>query len=159
MKELFNHYDIFTLPNSNPDENIVCVTTNGIIKKDGRAVMGAGIAKTADTRFDLGGILANHLRTYGNTVGNLGSFTWKHSKFHICSFPTKEHWRDASIPELIYKSATQLVELANTGNFQHVFLTPPGCGCGGLNYETDVKPILEPIFDDRFTIVFRGKTY
>lgn len=155
MQELFGHYDIFTLPNSKVDENIVCVTTNGIIKKDGNAVMGAGIAKTADTRFQLATKLADHLRKNGNTVADLGAYQYKTSQFHIASFPTKNHWRDNSIPELIRQSAIQLVALANKNNFKHIFLTPPGCGCGGLNYTTDVKPILEPILDDRFTIVFR----
>ena len=51
MLELKGKYDIFTLPQSNTEG--VCVTTNGIIKSDGRAVMGAGIAKQANALFHL----------------------------------------------------------------------------------------------------------
>ena len=154
MQEI-RHYDIFTLPNNNSNENVVCVTTNGIIRKDGTAVMGAGIAKTTNQRFQVAKKLAEHLRTNGNTVCDLGEYTFKQSRFHIVSFPTKQDWKDQSIPWLIERSAKQLVDLVNTQDYKHIFLTPPGCGCGGLNYETDVKPIIEPILDDRFTIVFR----
>lgn len=154
MQEL-KHYDIFTLPSSETETNVVCVTTNGIIKKDGCAVMGAGIAKTANKRFQVDAKLAEHLRTHGNTVCDLGEYKFKQSRFHLVSFPTKEDWKDNSLPWLIEQSAKQLVDLVNAHGYQHVFLTPPGCGLGGLQWESDVKPILEPLFDDRFTIVFR----
>ena len=154
MLEL-KHFDIFTLPNSNADKNIVCVTTNGIIKKDGTAVMGAGIAKTTNQRFKVSDKLADNLRTNGNTVCDLGSYYWRTSKFHIFAFPTKHDWKDPSNLELIEQSAQQLVNIVNTQGFEHIFLTRPGCGCGGLDWENQVKPLLEPIFDDRFTIVYR----
>ena len=76
MKEL-HCFDIFTLPNGNTKENIVCVTTNGIIKRDGTAVMGAGIAKTANLRFKVAKKLADSLRTNGNIVSDLGTYYWK----------------------------------------------------------------------------------
>ena len=154
MQEI-KHYDIFTLPNSNTNENIVCVTTNGIIRKDGTAVMGAGIAKTANQRFNLATKLAEHLKKNGNTVCDLGEYTFKTSRFHIVSFPTKQDWKDKSPLWLIERSAKQLIDIVNAHNYKHVFLTPPGCGLGGLDYETEVKPVLESIFDDRFTIVLR----
>lgn len=159
MKELFNHYDIFTLPNNNAKENIVCVTTNGIIKKNGHAVMGAGIAKTANERFHVSKKLAEYICTYGNVPCFLGQFQYKTSQFYLCSFPTKNDWRDPSDLELIKRSAQRMTIMADAEDFQHIYMTPPGCGCGGLDYETQVKPILEPILDDRFVIVFRGKTY
>lgn len=154
MREL-HHFDIFTLPNNKAEENIVCVTTNGIIKRDGTAVMGAGIAKTANLRFKVAEKLADSLRTNGNVVSDLGTYYWKTSRFHLVAFPTKHDWRNPSDLQLIEQSAKQLVVLANTNGFQHIFLTRPGCGCGQLNWETQVKPILTPILDDRFTIVYR----
>lgn len=154
MREL-HHFDIFTLPNNKAEENIVCVTTNGIIKRDGTAVMGAGIAKTANLRFKVAEKLANSIRTNGNIVSDLGTYYWKTSRFHLVAFPTKHDWRNPSDLQLIEQSAKQLVALANTNDFQHIFLTRPGCGCGQLDWETQVKPILTPILDDRFTIVYR----
>ena len=110
MQEI-KHYDIFTLPNSNTNENIVCVTTNGIIRKDGTAVMGAGIAKTANQRFNLATKLAEHLKKNGNTVCDLGEYTFKTSRFHIVSFPTKQDWKDKSPLWLIERSAKQLIDI------------------------------------------------
>ena len=154
MREL-HHFDIFTLPNSKSEENIVCVTTNGIIKRDGTAVMGAGIAKTANLRFKVAEKLADSLRANGNVVNDLGTYYWKTSRFHLVAFPTKHDWRNPSDLQLIEQSAKQLVTLVNTNGFQHIFLTRPGCGLGQLDWESQVKPILEPILDDRFTIVYR----
>lgn len=154
MMKTIKAYDIFELPNNNSDENIVCVTTNGIIKHDGTAVMGAGIAKTANIRFNVAKKLADNLRN-GNNVYDLGEYTYKDSRFHLVSFPTKNHWRDNSLPYLIKQSAKQLLTLVNAHGFKHVYLVPPGCGLGKLDWNEDVKPLLEPFFDDRFTIVFR----
>lgn len=154
MREL-HHFDIFTLPNNKAEENIVCVTTNGIIKRDGTAVMGAGIAKTANLRFKVAEKLADSLRTNGNVVSDLGIYYWKTSRFHLVAFPTKHDWRNPSDLQLIEQSAKQLVAFVNTNGFQHIFLTRPGCACGQLDWESQVKPILENILDDRFTIVYR----
>jgi hypothetical protein len=51
----------------------LCVTTNGEIKKsDGKAVMGAGIAKEARDRYKgVDEILAQKLKTRGNRVSYL----------------------------------------------------------------------------------------
>ena len=51
MLELKGKYDIFILTQGNTEG--VCVTTNGIVKQDGKAVMGAGIAKQANAFFHL----------------------------------------------------------------------------------------------------------
>jgi len=50
MLELRGNYNIFELP-QNPSE-AMCITTNGIVKKDGKAVMGAGIAKQANSFYN-----------------------------------------------------------------------------------------------------------
>ena len=127
----------------------VCVTTNGVICRTG-AVMGAGIAKEANARYHLSGILAEKLRMSGNHVYDLGVYDNK----HILSFPTKNHWRDPSDIELIEQSCLELVALANANNWTEVLLPPVGCGCGGLNFQTQVAPVLEEILDDRFVICF-----
>lgn len=147
--------DIFSLPDSNGHKNIVCVTTNGMIKRDGTAVMGAGIAKTANMRFNVAGKLANSLRQNGNVVTDLGQYNWQSSNFHLVAFPTKENWRDSSLLWLIERSACQLVEFADANNFEHIFLTRPGCGCGGLDWYDTVRPLLKNILDDRFTVVYQ----
>ena len=81
----------------------IVVTTNGFVTKDGRGVMGAGIAKQAKDRFP--GIeeeLGKHLRANGNVPGIIGE-TADGTK--IVSFPTKPAgrpgqpgWKEASDP-------------------------------------------------------------
>jgi hypothetical protein len=134
----------------------ICVTTNGITKKDGRAVMGAGIALRARERYpqiDL--LLGERLTKEGNSVKLLhrgGSQPWPSEDRAIVSFPTKQHWRDKSSLELIILSSKQLVELSDTEGWQKVLLPRPGCGMGGLDW-AQVKKEIEPFFDDRFSVL------
>lgn len=144
--------NIWDMPDDTPQKNAICVTTNGIIKKNGEAVMGRGIAKDANDRFHVAGILADHLRRKGNCLGVLGYFETRGHAFYLLSFPTKHDWRNPSDIHLIQKSAKELVRFTDKHQLSHVYLTPPGCGNGRLEW-TDVKTVLEPLFDNRFIIV------
>lgn len=151
MRILNTTQSIFTLPAKRNEA--VCITTNGIVKRDGKAVMGAGIAKQANDLYFLDEELANHLLSSGN-VPHIFAKKGRNN-CHLISFPTKYNWRDNSDLNLIARSAQLLVELVTRRNITACYLTPPGCGCGKLDWETQVKPVLEPILDDRFVIVFR----
>jgi hypothetical protein len=149
--------DIFNLPQNG---EAVCVTTNGIVKQDGCAVMGAGIALTANNRFNLAPKLGRYITQYGNRAFNLGYYQIPASNggmivFTIFSFPTKHHYKDNSDVTLICKSAEQLVEMCTKFGITRCYLTRPGCYCGKLNWETTVKPWLSQILDDRFIVVNR----
>lgn len=141
------HTDIFKAA-SGPNQAI-CVTTNGIIKRNGEAVMGAGIAKSVNTRYNVARILANHLRANGNIPTDLGIY----DGFHILSFPTKNNWRDDSDIELIKNSAKLLVRLADRLKLTKIYTVKPGCNNGHLDWETQVRPAIENILDDRFTVI------
>lgn len=149
MKELIAK-DIFRLPFHRNGTEAICITTNGIIKNNGRAVMGRGIALQADRLYNLGGKLAEHLRRNGNTAANLGCY----NNVTMLSFPTKNHWRDDSDINLISQSAKQLVKLADELGLTEVYLPKPGCANGRLDWN-DVKPVIESIFDDRFIVVIQ----
>jgi hypothetical protein len=139
-------------------DNWIVITTNTVIKKNGRAVMGAGIAKQAADRFpDLPYLYGRFLKTSADSSGiavvpNIG----------LVLFPTKYHWQNPSDLDLIKKNAIQLanrytevITLGNVGQpIRHVFLPPLGCGLGKRKWE-EVEPILSPILDDNFTVVFR----
>lgn len=152
--ELRGNYNIFDLPQNG---EAMCVTTNGVVKADGHAVMGAGIAKQADMCFHLSARLGTYLKQYGNRAFNLGQYSRETLQnpaiFTVFSFPTKHHWKEDSDITLICKSAEQLVEMCNKFGITKCYLTPPGCGCGNLNYELCVKPWLSEILDDRFVVV------
>lgn len=121
------------------------ITTNGIIRNNGAAVMGKGIALQARTRYPgIDSELGRLVSRYGNHV-----FILSHG---LVSFPTKHHWKDPLDPRLIRRSASELGETFCNNPEATVLLPPPGCGNGGLTWDV-VKPILSPILDDRFTVV------
>lgn len=122
-----------------------CITTNGVIKKDGCLVMGAGIAKQAMIRYP--GIdkrLGELVKLFGNVPCYL-------PEINIISFPTKNDWRDDSDLLLIEESARALKLLVDAHNFKRVVMPKPGCGLGKLDWK-DVRNILLPILDNRFII-------
>ncbi len=134
------------------ETELLCITTNGFVKKDGSAVMGAGCAKEAKELFP--GIeykLAELINTYGNVVGPI----WKDEAGRvIATFPVKHNWYEDADIELIRRSALQLKEVMDTFRIERVVIPRPGCGNGGLDWETQVKPVLEEIWtDDRFQVI------
>lgn len=134
----------------------LCVTTNGVVKKNGDAVMGKGIALEAKERFPtLPTILGRKLASSGNNVhylchANVGA---ELNSVALISFPTKHHWRERASLELIKRSAYQLVKLADKNGWEKIILPRPGCGNGGLVWATEVRPVLEPVLDDRFHVI------
>lgn len=127
------------------------VTTNGSRNRRGAAVMGRGCAKEATERitgieFHFGKLLAR----YGNRVMRLTSPA--RNGWALASFPVKHHWHETGDPALIRRSAKQLVALADKFGYRDVLIPRPGCGNGSLRWQ-DVRPILEQVLDDRFTVV------
>lgn len=150
---IMNHIaDIFMLPQKPTDA--VVITTNGIVKSDGLAVMGKGIAKIADQKFELAKQLGDYINQYGNRSFFMGVKTDSQTghKMRVITFPTKHNWRDNSNLNLIRLSAEQLVSTCDKFNVTTCYMTQPGCANGGLNFETQVRPILESILDDRFIV-------
>lgn len=132
----------------------ICFTSNGIRKRNGEAVMGAGVAKAfANTWPHLPKLLGDSLRTYGNLCKQIAEVSRGFEvPLHIYAFPTKDHWMNDSYPALISKSAWELRTWADIHEYKRkIFLTRPGCGNGRLRWE-DVKPLLEPFLDHRFVI-------
>ena len=116
----------------------ICVTTNGIVKSDGKAVMGKGIALQARNLFPgIDVALAGHLKLWGN----IPAIIWHDAMCKIVSFPTKNDWKDKSSLELIDQSAFLLSHMIEGYGWTKVAMTKPGCGNGGLNW-ADVEPII-----------------
>lgn len=157
MKEITYDGNIFILPD--PHERDACiVTTNGCRKKDGSAVMGAGIARYVRDTFkgkdrELGSLIGIR----GNHVHNLG---WCHIPYQdgrfgiflLYSFPTKDDWKNDSRLELIRQSCREMKEQADRNLLHEIFMPCPGCSNGKLDYWHTVRPILEEELDDRFTV-------
>jgi hypothetical protein len=137
---------------------IVCVTTNGYIKKNGAAVMGRGNALAMAKEYPALPInLATHIMKNGNNLGPILK--------RVISFPVKPitgtfdqvldkvkhmYKSNQNIPgfhckadiEIIKRSLNQLNDFMIKFNLQEVFLPLPGCSNGELTLE-QVQPILE----------------
>jgi hypothetical protein len=120
----------------------VCVTTNGIVKNDGAAVMGAGVALQAAEQFPgLPRQLAWKLKTFGNHV-------YAFLPYRVFTFPTKHDWKDPSKVELILQSCAELRQMS-AGK---VYLPRPGCSNGGLDWN-EVKPLMQAALPEDWFIV------
>ncbi len=151
------------------------ITTNGFVKASGENVMGRGCAAQAAKKYPQ---LPNAL---GYVLGKAGNHV-HHFKMedgeHLVTFPVKpvevlyvtpeqvvRHmrnrihpgtlapgWAAVADPDIIERSADELVELVNDRGWEDVVLPRPGCGAGELSW-TDIKPMLERVLDDRFIIM------
>ena len=150
----------------------LCITTNGDVNKGGRAVMGKGCAREAANLFaqyDVAKILGRQLQRHNNVPlwlgimqrtstgiafipNNLdGPQAYGEGTF-LFTFPVKHHWGEPADPGLIDLSARRLAQMFQ-GQQVNIAIPRPGCGNGQLKWEEQVKPILTPVFDDRFLIV------
>lgn len=128
------------------------ITTNGVYAcewgtRRPRLVMGAGVARQAAERFpDLPYTLGAHVLRYGNRA-----FVLHAERLITC--PTKDDWKKPAIPELVDQSLAQVVAIADKYALRSVAMPRPGCGLGGLDWETKVKPLCRKHLDDRFTVL------
>jgi len=130
---------------------IIVVPTNGDVKSNGLAVMGAGIAKQAAQKYPLlPRQLAGKLRLDGNHVHHFGD---------IVTFPTKHHWKEDADLVLIERSARELRELYDNqprgawrSIWELVVMPRVGCGLGRLVW-SEVEPVLDKYLGDPFVVV------
>ena len=131
------------------DADVRVITTNGTIKKNGRCVMGRGCAAEAAAKWpNFPAMLGQHLQENGNVPGK---FTTPDGNL-VVSFPVKHHWFQVADIKLIRESAVYLRAMAGTYGWHSVVMPRPGCGNGGLLW-SDVRPVIEPILDDRFAVI------
>ncbi len=167
MKDLFDYIG---------KADALCVTTNGWVGNSGRCVMGRGVALSAKQRFKgidlkLGKLIQRN--------GNICQTIMKESGTWIVAFPVKpvseimsdttelvDHKRGmyrlgdvvpgwslkAQIP-VIEKSAKELMGLVRFYEWVSIIMTKPGCYNGALDWESEVKPVLSGILDERVTIL------
>ena len=131
-----------------PNE-VVVVTTNGVLNKANQLVMGKGIAAEALLRvpslaYEAGeAILVNGLRYY--------MLTWV-STHSIILLQTKLHWRDPSPLDLVEESLELFGQYAETHENKMFHAPRFGCGNGRLDWEKQVRPLCEQYIPDNVTI-------
>jgi hypothetical protein len=156
------------------DVDAICITTNGHWTTDGKAVMGGGCARTCadlwpETSYNLGGLLKRNAGinipyVIGAVSAETGDYVDQTEYFDldyggksgdaklIFSFPTINDLADGADLELIHRSSVIMMQYADAYRLKGILLPRPGSGIGGLAW-TNVKAIIEPVLDYRFTIV------
>lgn len=127
------------------------VPTNGIVKANGEAVMGAGVAKQMAEMYPF---IPMELGTRLTIGGNVPHYLGILDGAHWFSFPVKYNFRDKADPQLITMSIIRFSAMVDAGNPTFVLMPKVGCGNGKLSW-TSVKPMLETTWgnDDRLVIV------
>jgi len=126
----------------------VVITTNGTVKKDGKANLGRGNAKEVGKAKEwLGEKLGYLVKNFGNHVHYIDEL--------LISFPVEDTWTSQADISLVKRSAEELKRLADENNWEKVYMPLPGCGFGGLR-PSDVISVLAPILDDRFIVLNKG---
>jgi hypothetical protein len=149
----------------------ICITTNGMYLTDGRAAMGGGCAgvcakRWPETSVRLGTCLKNLLDNVPYVIGALdanGTYLKpslkmirdRQFKCLILSYPTIDDLMDGAKIDLIRSSAEKLKEMVDRFELKGVVVPRPGVGIGGLAW-SDVKAVIEPFMDNRFTVVSFG---
>jgi O-acetyl-ADP-ribose deacetylase (regulator of RNase III) len=79
------------------------------------------------------------------TVGGLHIFRTPHKT--VLNFPTKKHWRDPSEIEYLEAGLQKFVSVYAEQGITSVSFPMLGTGEGGLNWEKDVRPLMEFYLD------------
>lgn len=129
------------------EDNFILITTNRIVKRDGKLVMGAGAAKQA--RDSLVGIdsffgeMINkhpHPDTYGILLGK-----------RYGAFQVKHHFKDEANLDLIRNSLHILKIISNSMPLRTFSINFPGIGNGKLSYEDVISVIDSYDLSDNIT--------
>lgn len=123
------------------------ITTNGYVKNNGEAVMGAGTAKYArGLHPDLSHILGDFILSHGNVPFIL--------PYGFVSLPVKHHWKEKADIDLIDRSLRTMRILWDTykDKRRQIYLPRPGCGNGGLSWY-HVRPLVENYFGNDDDVV------
>lgn len=150
------------------DVDAICITTNGQYTIHGVACMGGGCARICADRWPETAVrLGKMLKDFGTNIpfviGALNAegkylaptremIREKKFKCLIFSFPTINNIMDGANLQLIKQSAAILKDYCDQFNLKNIISPRQGTGIGGLLW-ANVKPEMEKILDDRFTIV------
>lgn len=131
-----------------------CITTNGTITGRGLGVLGRGCALEATYRYaKLQRHMGRQLKMWGNHTRIVIRVPGMQT---LVSIPVKHEWYEKADVELITQSLQELVTLTDGMQWSRVVLPRPGCGNGGLEWETQdggIKALCLSLLDDRFIVV------
>jgi hypothetical protein len=131
------------------DGKWIIITTNGIIKNNGEAVMGTGIALETAEKFP------KIPKKLGDKIKQKGNLPFLFLDEHIITLPVKNDWKEKADLKLLEHSVAILSEaqkiLEIRGYTENIYMVWPGCGAGGRT-KKEVRPILEKYLSDKFIV-------
>ena len=105
-------------------------------------VMGKGIAKDFKTIFPE--MFVEYQRLCEQKKIDIGKlYMWRGPYKWVLNFPTKKHWRYASKPEYIEAGLKNFVAGYSRYSFSSIAFPQLGCGNGELDWEKQVRPLME----------------
>lgn len=128
-------------------DDVKVITTNGAVYH-GKAVMGAGLALQASSRYDL---LPNFL---GIEIISHGNHCYYFPDYKIITFPTKsrEFWKKSSY-DLIIQSMNELIDICKRNGIDKIIFPHVGCKNGGLKWENVKEKILKILYHPNINFV------
>lgn len=110
-------------------------------------VMGKGIAK--QFKYIYPQMFEKYQALCERDLFNVGQL-WLYKTPHkwILNFPTKKHWRSPSKPEYIELGLQKFVKTYAEKGISSVAFPQLGCGNGELDWQTQVKPLMEQYLND-----------
>jgi len=135
--------DIWALARQN--DGFVIVPTNTYRRKDGKAVMGAGLALDAAQKHpELPKLLGDHIGEWEDRI-------FFHVPSRVICLPTKRNWRNPSRLEWIEQGCKEVAvfdQILRDFGFEPPLIYVPslGCGLGELDWERQVRPVVDSIF-------------
>lgn len=110
-------------------------------------VMGKGLALQFKVRYPAMFEAYQTLCKQGNfEIGQLHLF--RADTKWILNFPTKQHWRNPSKLDYIESGLKHFIEIYHDEAIESIALPKLGAGLGGLDWETQVKPLMEHYLSD-----------
>jgi len=105
-------------------------------------VMGKGIA--ADFKKYYPDMFKQYKKLCDDGKFNVGElYLYKTPNKWILNFPTKKHWRGRSTLDYIEEGLNKLVNDAIKLQITDIAMPKLGCGNGGLEWDSEVKPLIE----------------
>ena len=105
-------------------------------------VMGKGIALKFKRIYpEMFEAYRNHCERGNLDIGQL--FLYKTPNKWVLNFPTKKHWRNPSRVEYIEAGLRKLRARCSEMGMTSIAFPELGCGNGGLDFEAQVKPLME----------------